>query len=172
MPLFSPPLKPEIDATLELSRADDIPADALFDRVYVDKERLGSQIRRLLQRRTQITLAEVAAAHPLEHGLAELVAYLSLASDDPAAIIDEERRERIEDGSPCVSKRQKKLRALHRPRHQRRPRRVLSRFAMLISNGVTCVKSRLSYCLVSGRVSMSARRTPLLPFSHSRVGSG
>jgi hypothetical protein len=95
-PLFSPPLKPEIDATLELSCADDIPADALFDRVHVDKERLGSQIRRLLQRRTQVTLAEVAAAHPLEHGLAELVAYLSLASDDPAAIIDEERREAIQ----------------------------------------------------------------------------
>jgi hypothetical protein len=95
-PLFSPPLKPEIDATLELSCTDDIPADALFDRVHVDKERLGSQIRRLLQRRTQVTLAEVAAAHPLEHGLAELVAYLSLASDDPAAIIDEERREAIQ----------------------------------------------------------------------------
>jgi hypothetical protein len=94
-PLFSPPLKPQIDATLELSRADDIPADALFDRVYVDKERLAGQIRRLLQRRTQVSLAEVAAAHPLEHGLAELVAYLSLASDDAAATIDEERREAI-----------------------------------------------------------------------------
>jgi hypothetical protein len=94
-PLFSPPLKPEIDAAIELSRADDIPADALFDRVYVDKERLGSQIRRLLQRRAQVSLAEVAAAHPLEHGLAELVAYLSLASDDPAAVIDERRRESI-----------------------------------------------------------------------------
>ena len=57
---------------------------------------LNRQIRRLLQRRTQVSLAEVAAAHPLEHGLAELVAYLSLASDDPAAIIDEERREAIQ----------------------------------------------------------------------------
>ncbi len=55
----------------------------------MDKERLAGQIRRLLQRRTQVSLAEVAAAHPLEHGLAELVAYLSLASDDPAAVIDE-----------------------------------------------------------------------------------
>jgi hypothetical protein len=94
-PLFNPPMKPEIDAEIELSRADDIPADALFDRVYVDKERLSGQIRRLLQRRAQVSLAEVAAAHPLEHGLAELVAYLSLASDDPAAVIDERRRESI-----------------------------------------------------------------------------
>lgn len=94
-PLFSPPMKPEIDGAIELSSADDIPADALFDRVYVDMERLGSQIRRLLQRRAQVSLAEVAAAHPLEHGLAELVAYLNLASDDPAAVIDDERRESI-----------------------------------------------------------------------------
>jgi hypothetical protein len=42
-----------------------------------------------------VSLAEVAAAHPLEHGLAELVAYLNLASDDPAALIDERRRESI-----------------------------------------------------------------------------
>jgi hypothetical protein len=94
-PLFTPPMKPEIDDTIELSSADDIPADALFDRVFVDKERLGSQIRRLLQRRTQVSLAEVATAHPLEQGLAELIAYLSLASDDPAASIDEQRRETI-----------------------------------------------------------------------------
>jgi Protein of unknown function (DUF3375) len=94
-PLFNPPTKPEIHGTIELSRADDIPADALFDRVYVDKERLGGQIRRILQRRAQVSLAEVAAAHPLQHGLAELVAYLSLASDDPAAIIDDERHEAI-----------------------------------------------------------------------------
>jgi hypothetical protein len=94
-PLFTPPMKPQIDDTIELSSADDIPADALFDRVFVDKERLGSQIRRLLQRRTQVSLAEVATAHPLEQGLAELVAYLSLASDDPAAAIDEQRRETI-----------------------------------------------------------------------------
>jgi hypothetical protein len=94
-PLFTPPMKPDIAADIVLSRADDIPADALFDRVYVDKERLGNQIRRLLQRRAQVTLAEVAAEHPLEHGLAELVAYLSLASDDRAAVIDEQRRESV-----------------------------------------------------------------------------
>src|SRR5262249_34833004 len=54
-PLFTPPMKPTIDATIELSRADDIPADALFDGVYVDKERLGGQIRWFLQRRAQVT---------------------------------------------------------------------------------------------------------------------
>lgn len=94
-PLFAPPLRPQIQSMIELSSTEDIAADALFDRVYVDKEALAAQIRRLLQRRGQLSLAEVAAAHPLEHGLAELIAYLSLASEDPAAIIDERCREII-----------------------------------------------------------------------------
>ncbi len=94
-PLFSPPMKPAIDAIIELSKASDIPADALFDSFFVDKDVLAGQVRRLLQRRAQVTLGDVAAAHPLEHGLAELVAYLSLASEDSAAVIDEAQRETI-----------------------------------------------------------------------------
>jgi hypothetical protein len=92
-PLFVPPARPAIEAAIELSNGEDIAADALFDRVHVDKEALAGQIRRLLQRRAQVSLAEVVAAHPLQHGLAELIAYLGLASEDPAALIDEEGRE-------------------------------------------------------------------------------
>jgi len=94
-PLYSPPMRPAIEAAIELSNASDIPADALFDSLFVDKDALAGQIRRLLQRRSQVTLGEVAAAHPLEHGLAELVAYFSLASEDAAAVIDEAQREII-----------------------------------------------------------------------------
>ena len=94
-PLFSPPMRPAIDAAIELSNASDIPADALFDSFFVDKDALAGQIRRLLQHRSQVTLGEVAAAHPLEHGLAELVAYFSLASEDAAAVIDDAQREII-----------------------------------------------------------------------------
>ena len=36
------------------------------------------------------------AAHPLEHGLAELVAYLGLAAEDRRAEIDERRTQAIE----------------------------------------------------------------------------
>ena len=92
-PLFAPPARPAIEAAIELSSAEDIAADALFDSVHVDREALANQVRRLLQRRGQVSLAEVAAAHPLQHGLAELIAYLGLAAEDPAAVIDEGRRE-------------------------------------------------------------------------------
>jgi len=92
-PLFVAPARRALDATIELSSAEDIEADALFDCVHVDKEALASQIRRLLQRRGQVSLAEVAAAYPLQRGLAELIAYLGLAVEDPAAVFDEGRRE-------------------------------------------------------------------------------
>lgn len=87
-PLFSPPLKPQI-ADLPPVDTEDIPTDVLFEQSYVDKDRLSGQIRRALQRRTQISLAELVDLFPLERGLAELVAYFSLAAEDHAAIIDD-----------------------------------------------------------------------------------
>jgi hypothetical protein len=94
-PLFAPPLRPTIEDAVAPTGAEDIPADALFDRVFVDKERLAAQIWRALQRRDQVSLSQVIEANPLEHGLAELVAYLGLASDDANAIIDEQQRQTI-----------------------------------------------------------------------------
>src|ERR1700730_8910971 len=91
-PLFEPPLKPHIhEAPLE--EAEEIPCDALFENVYVDKERLAANIRQALQIRSQVTLNELVGRHPLEQGLAELVAYFSLAAEDGAAIIDDTQRQ-------------------------------------------------------------------------------
>jgi hypothetical protein len=57
----------------------ELDATALFDRVVVDKTVLFRQIRHALRERAQVTLRELTERHPLEHGLAELVAYLELA---------------------------------------------------------------------------------------------
>jgi hypothetical protein len=94
-PLFKPPEYPEIDDAIVVSNSEDVPADALFELIYVDKERLAGRIRQFLQRRSQVSLAEIVGENPLEHGLAELVAYLDLASDDPAAVIDDDRQQTI-----------------------------------------------------------------------------
>ena len=90
-PLFRPPLRPRISD--ELLREGDVAvaADALFEQVYVDKTRLEALIRRALQTRSQISLAELLELHPLEQGLAELVTYLSLAADSDTAVIDDSR---------------------------------------------------------------------------------
>jgi flagellar motility protein MotE (MotC chaperone) len=95
-PLYSPPLKPVLSTDVVAADAGDIDAGALYDQVTIDRPRLQAQIRRLLQSRSQITLAEVVARHPLRHGLAELVAYLSIAGSDAHALFDEEHPERID----------------------------------------------------------------------------
>ena len=88
-PLYRPPVKPLI-ADVELESGDaELDAAALFSQVVVDRARLARQVRRALQDRSQITLREVCELHPLEQGLAELVAYLQLAGDGFEATVDE-----------------------------------------------------------------------------------
>ena len=89
-PLFSPPLKPVIRRHAQAAGHVDLPADALFEQFYVDKERLRARLRKALQTRRQVSLAELLETEPLEQGLAELVAWLSLATGEGCGVIDEE----------------------------------------------------------------------------------
>jgi Protein of unknown function (DUF3375) len=93
-PLFTPPLKPQIDE-IAADAVEDVPSDALFNHVYVDKERLAGRIRRALQTRSQVSLLDLVDAHPLEQGLAELVAYMSLAASEGACVIDDAQRQTV-----------------------------------------------------------------------------
>ncbi len=94
-PLYAPPISPVI-AELALQLGDqDIDPSALFDQVMVDKARLTRHIRHALQERAQVTLGELVAAQPLQQGLAELVAYLQLGSDNFSIVVDEASSEPI-----------------------------------------------------------------------------
>ncbi|HKP98240.1 MAG TPA: DUF3375 domain-containing protein [Fibrobacteria bacterium] len=94
-PLYSPPLKPMIlDGDLEPGDGG-FEADALYNRKYVDKEALKGRIRKLLQAKSQITLEELVESFPLEQGLSEIIAYLSLASEDRGAVIDDSARQSL-----------------------------------------------------------------------------
>ena len=94
-PLYAPPIRPVI-AELALQLGDqDIDPSALFDQVMVDKARLTRHIRHALQERAQVTLGELVAAQPLQQGLAELVAYLQLGSDNFSIVVDEASSEPI-----------------------------------------------------------------------------
>lgn len=94
-PLFAPPLKPSIREQILLEGNEEVSVDALFEQVYVDKARLAAHVRRALQTRDQISLADLVADRPVEQGLAELVAYLSLAADNGKAVIDDSMTETI-----------------------------------------------------------------------------
>jgi len=88
-PLYTPSVKPLIaDIQLELGD-EDMDANALYSQIVVDNAQLTRHIRHALQDRKQITLRELCDLQPLQHGLAELVAYLQLASDTFKSVVDE-----------------------------------------------------------------------------------
>ncbi len=88
-PLFSVLVKPVLTDQILVGDDAHITTDALFDHVVVDKAKLVAQVRHALQTQLQVTLGELLGEFPLEHGLAELVAYLALASEDSKALFDE-----------------------------------------------------------------------------------
>jgi len=88
-PLHTPALKSRIaDRVLESGDVD-VDAAALYAQIVVDKDALDHHIRHALQGNMQVTLRELCQRRPLEHGLAELVAYLELADDRFNSTIDE-----------------------------------------------------------------------------------
>lgn len=88
-PLFSPPLRPDIQDQVVLADDQLIDTEALFDQAYVDRPALEAGIRRALQDREQISLAELVELKPLEQGLAELVTYLAIADENESGLIDD-----------------------------------------------------------------------------------
>ena len=89
-PLFTPAVKP-LFADVALESGDtDLDAAVLYSQIVIDKARLVRHIRHALQDRSQITLRELCEIQPLQHGLAELVAYLQLAGDSFRTMVDEE----------------------------------------------------------------------------------
>jgi hypothetical protein len=96
-PMFKASRKHKVTAHELVHGEENVDAASLYGQVYVDKAKLAAHVRRALQSHDQVTLSEVVASHPLELGLAELVAYFGIAADDPAhAMIDESRSEHIE----------------------------------------------------------------------------
>lgn len=72
--------------------------NALFMQQYVDPEILKERIELLLKNKKQITLKEIVDEIPIEKGLAEIIAYFSLASTrekNLKAVINEETKDII-----------------------------------------------------------------------------
>lgn len=95
-PLFAPPFVARLTQQLLEVGEEDVAADGLFEQVAVDRARLRTNIQHLLQGQERITLAEVVAQHPLQHGLAELVSYIAVASENRKSVFDEQSSQRIE----------------------------------------------------------------------------
>jgi hypothetical protein len=87
--LYSPPTDLQLDSGRLEDGTSDVPLDALFEQSFVDLAALRATLERLLQDRSQLTLREILEAAPPREGLAEVLGYLKLASEDGRAHIDD-----------------------------------------------------------------------------------
>lgn len=79
-PLYKPPNKSILsDIALEAGETD-IDTAALYQQIVVDRARLVRNIHQELQSVSQINLSEVIRRYPLEHGLAEIIGYMQIAT--------------------------------------------------------------------------------------------
>ena len=94
-PLYAPPQKASI-ARLKVEAGEEtFDTAALFSQFVIDKGALALHVRQSLQQRSQVSLRELLEARPLQQGLAELVAYLQLASESVATVIDDSVEESV-----------------------------------------------------------------------------
>ena len=89
-PLWRPTAEVKIREIDVQVAAEDLDATALYEQVFVDKKVLTEHIRQVLQERPVVTLQELCEMKPLEQGLAELLAYLQLATESLNAVVDED----------------------------------------------------------------------------------
>ena len=94
-PLHQPTVVVDLDTGPIEAGDDDFDASALVSQIYVDLETLTRRVRVALGAQSQIGLDQVIADTPLEHGLAELIGYLSLQQPGLDIVFDEDRRVRV-----------------------------------------------------------------------------
>jgi len=94
-PLYAPVRKTPIDSGSVLPPDEEADPTVLFDQVYVDPGPLRRGVLRALYREPQVGLTELVREQPLQHGLAELVAYLSLTDEGFRVVFDESRTEQL-----------------------------------------------------------------------------
>jgi hypothetical protein len=96
-PLYTPVSKARIDSgrIRQADDADGTDPSVLFEQVYVDPRPLRASVRAALRQAGQVSLADLITGNPLSHGVAELVAYLSLRDDTFTTVFDEARAEQV-----------------------------------------------------------------------------
>ena len=70
-------------------------SSALLDQIHVDQQELAQRVFGSLGPRDQIALEEVVAREPLQHGLAELIGYISLREPGLKVVFDPDGRAQI-----------------------------------------------------------------------------
>ena len=88
-PLYAPGHETDFTQVVVHDSAVSLDASVLFDQAYVDTARLLDTVRRALRGRDQVALEAVLADHPATLGLAEIIGYLTISTDDVTVVSDE-----------------------------------------------------------------------------------
>ena len=96
--LFSVPLEQKLASQITVDEGKEVDVAMLFEEVFVDELQLKNQIAQQLQAHKQVNLQHILTKHPLQLGVAELVGYLSIASNSKdgspwLATIDEQQQQ-------------------------------------------------------------------------------
>jgi hypothetical protein len=94
-PLYRRPSATVLGSDQPARGSDDFETQALADQVFVDRAELARRVFDRLGPREQVGLQAVITDAPLEHGLAELIGYLSLGDAGLAVVFDDEHPEAI-----------------------------------------------------------------------------
>ncbi|SFV52073.1 FIG149030: hypothetical protein [hydrothermal vent metagenome] len=73
----------------------EVDMESFYDIFYIDEASLAQNIQKELLHVSQIKLSEVIAKYPITKGIAELVAYISLAKNSQSVVLDERKKESI-----------------------------------------------------------------------------
>ena len=93
--LFAPPLKVLLDSIIPDDGEAELDSSALYNISVVDMDKLKRYIDDELRGRSQLSLGTLLDLHPLEEGLAELVAYFTIAEKSGFYLIDEDEAEAV-----------------------------------------------------------------------------
>ena len=95
-PLYHRPATAVLESALAEAGAEDFSSNALTEQVFVNRDELTRRVFRALGPRDQVGLRDVVAETPLEHGLAELITYLSLVEPGLSVVFDRNQRDQLE----------------------------------------------------------------------------
>ncbi|MEX2290455.1 MAG: DUF3375 domain-containing protein [Mycobacteriales bacterium] len=88
-PLYDARPATRVESMVDPGEQELIDVSTLFTQTFVDQARLADNIRTILPERTSTLLTDILDFYPVEHGVAEILGYLSLAEEDLAVTLDE-----------------------------------------------------------------------------------
>lgn len=91
-PLFSPPLKISFEKKEVKDGASTDNANALYEQFYIDLEELRNNIKQQLRQHPRVLLVDLLAAYPSSKGVAEILGYLQIATNEKKHIVNHDER--------------------------------------------------------------------------------